>query len=95
MTAMEWVMEPGEAETEGTETISEIAARLMGRASPEEEDTTDEPDTNHLEPQPVLLGEAKQNALNLAQFVGDNMRIFTECEYRAMLQLLQKVQDLI
>ena len=67
----------------------------MGRASPEE-DTTDEPDTNHLEPQPVLLGEAKQSALNLVQFVGDNIRtcIFTECEYRAMLQLFQKVQDL-
>ena len=79
-------MAPGEAETEVTETISE------SRASPEEEDTTDEPDTNHLEPQPVLLGKAKQSALNLAQFVGDNMGIFTECEYRAMLQLLQKVQ---
>ena len=84
MTAMEWVMAPGEAETEGTETISEIAARLMGQASPEEEDTILSQIPIIWNPNQVLLGEAKQSALNLAQFVGDNMGIFTECEYRAM-----------
>lgn len=85
-------MIPGEYETEGTETISEIAARLMGRGSPEVgEDATDEHDANHLEPEPVQLEEAKQSALCLSQFVGDNMGIFTEFEYRGILQLLEKV----
>ena len=45
--------------------------------------TTDEPDTNQLEPLPVPLGEAKQRALNLSQFVGNNMGVFTESKYRA------------
>ncbi|KAL5457178.1 hypothetical protein EMCRGX_G034423 [Ephydatia muelleri] len=54
--AAEWVLAPGEMETEGVETIAEIAARLLGRETAEEDDG--EPDFNYLEPLPVTLEEA-------------------------------------
>ena len=68
------VMAPGEAETEGTEAISEIAARLMGRAFQKKRILLSQIHVPIIwNPNQVLLGEAKQSALNLAQFVGDNM----------------------
>ena len=40
------------------------------------------------------LEEAKRSALSLAQFVGDNVALFTEADYRALLLLAEKVQAL-
>ena len=38
------------------------------------------------------LEEAKRSALSLAQFVGDNIALFTDADYRALLLLAEKVQ---
>ena len=42
---------PGETETEGAETIIEIAARLTGRARSGEGDNIGQSDYNNIEPQ--------------------------------------------
>ena len=84
MSATEWLNAPGEMETEGAETIAQIAARLMGRDIGDRDDESDgEADPNNIEPQSVPLEEAKRSALSLSQFVGDNIVLFTEAEYRA------------
>ena len=49
-------------------------------------------DPNNVEPRIVPLEEAKRSALSLAQFVGDNIALFTEADYRALLLLAEKVQ---
>eukprot|EP00731_Ephydatia_muelleri_P033148 Em0025g104a len=56
-----------EMETEGVETIAEIAARLLGRETAEEDDG--EPDSNYVEPLPVTLEEAKRISLCHSEFV--------------------------
>ena len=95
MTAEEWVMPPGETETESVETISDIAARLMGQSvTNEEDDEQDETDSNHMEPQSISLDIAKQSASNLCQFLGDTIPVFTEKEYRFILKLADKVHSL-
>ena len=33
MAAVDWVMDPGEMETEGEETMAEVAARLLGQTT--------------------------------------------------------------
>lgn len=38
MTAAEWVIPPGETETDSVETVAEIVTRLTGRTMPGEED---------------------------------------------------------
>ena len=91
MSATEWVNAPGEMETEGAETIAQIAARLMGRDN-EDRDDDGEADPNNVEPRTVPLEEAKRSALSLAQFVGDNIALFTDADYRALLLLAEKVQ---
>eukprot|EP00731_Ephydatia_muelleri_P021315 Em0013g1042a len=50
LSAAEWVLAPGKMETEGVETIAEIAAKLLGRETAEEDDG--EPDSNYVEPPP-------------------------------------------
>ena len=94
MTAVEWVMDPGETETEGTETIAEIAARITGQPMSDEngEDPNEEP--NDVEPKPVSLREAQTSSLVLSQFVGDNIGTFSEEEYRMVLQFVEKIQTL-
>ncbi|KAL5505629.1 hypothetical protein EMCRGX_G007093 [Ephydatia muelleri] len=93
MSATEWVNAPGEMEIEGAETIAQIAARLMGRDNEDRDDESDgEADPNNVEPRTVPLEEAKRSALSLAQFVGDNIALFTEADYRALLLLAEKVQ---
>ena len=54
--------------TEGVETIAEIAARLLGRETAEEDR---EPDSNYVEPLPVTLEEEMRSSLCLSEFVGD------------------------
>ena len=93
MSATEWVNAPGEMEIEGAETIAQIAARLMGRDNEDRDDESDgEADPNNVEPRTVPLEEAKRSALSLAQFVGDNIALLTEADYRALLLLADKVQ---
>ena len=73
MAALDWVMDPGEIETEGEETMAEIAARLLGQTTSHtgfdvgEEETQD---PNNVEPQSVPLTEAKNSVSTLLQFVG-------------------------
>ena len=56
MNATEWVNAPGEMETEGAETIAQIAARLMGRDIEDSDDESDgEADPNNVEPRIVPL----------------------------------------
>ena len=51
MSATEWVNAPGEMETEGAETIPQIAARLMGQAIEDGDDGSDgEADPNNIQP---------------------------------------------
>ena len=96
MTAAEWIMPPGETETESVESITEIAARLTGRTVPNNDDDgdDDESDPNHIEPQPISLEEAKQSASNLCHFIGDYIEVFSEQEYRLLLKLADKVHNL-
>ena len=94
MTAAEWIMPPGETETEGAESMAEIAARLTGRTVPSNDGDDDESDPNHIEPQPISLEEAKQSASNLCHFIGDNIEVFSEQEYRLLLKLADKVHNL-
>ena len=79
------VLAPGEMVTEGVETIAEIAARLLGRETAEED--IGEPDSNYVEPLPVTLEEAKRSSLCLSEFVGDNIPLFSEEGYRTLLQI--------
>ena len=73
--------------------LRQIAARMMGRDNENRDDESDgEADPNNVEPRTVLLEEAKWSALSLAQFVGDNIALFTEADYRALLLLAEKVQ---
>lgn len=94
MTAMERVMDPGEMETEGEETMAEIAARLMGEAVPastldfNEEETQD---PNNIEPQCVSLAEAKNSVSTLLQFVGENIGLFSEENFRHLVSLQDKM----
>ena len=95
MAALDWVMDPGEMETEGEETMAEIAARLLGQTTSHtgfdvgEEETQD---PNNVEPQSVPLTEAKNSVSTLLQFVGDNFGIFSEEDLRHMVCLQNKMQ---
>ena len=61
MAAVDWVMDPGEMETEGEETMAEVAARLLGQTTSFTSLDVDETqDHNNEEPQSVSLAEAKQ-----------------------------------
>ena len=79
LSTAEWVLAPGEMETVRVETIAEIAARLLGRETAEEDDG--EPDSKYVEPLPVTLEEAKRGSLCLLDFVGDNIALFSEEGY--------------
>ena len=92
LSAAEWVLAPGEMETESVETIAEIAARLLGQETAEEDDG--EPDSNYVEPLPVMLEEAKRSSLCLSEFVGDNIALFSEEGYQTLLQIVDKIQTL-
>ncbi|KAL5469174.1 hypothetical protein EMCRGX_G030388 [Ephydatia muelleri] len=74
LSAAEWVLAPGEMET-----IAEIAARLLGQGTAEEDDG--EPDSNYVEPLPVTLEEAKRSSLCLSEFLEDNIALFSEEGY--------------
>ena len=87
MTAAEWIMPPGE--TEGAESMAEIATRLTGRTVPSNDDDY-ESDPNHIEPQPISLDKAKQSA-SKCHFIGDNIKVFSEQEYMLLLKLADKV----
>ena len=69
LTALEWVMDPGETEIEEVESI---AAQLRGRedASVEEETAHTLQNANDLEPRCVPIDEAKQSISTLLQFIG-------------------------
>ena len=96
MSATEWVNAPGEMETEGAETTAQIPARLMGQdidgGDNGDDEIAGEADSNNVEPRTVPLEEAKRSTLSLSQFVGDNIALFTEVDYRALLLLAEKVQ---
>ena len=86
LTALEWVMDPGETEIEEVESIADIAARLMGQedASMEEETEHGLQDANNLEPQCVSVDEAKQSISTLLQFVGDNIGLHMYSQVAAL-----------
>ena len=80
-----WVLATRDVETEGVVTIAEIAARLLGRETAEEDDG--EPDSNNVKSLPVTLEEAKRSSLCLSEFVGDNIALLSEEGYRILLQI--------
>eukprot|EP00731_Ephydatia_muelleri_P026385 Em0018g485a len=96
MAAGDWVMDPGEMETEGEETMAEVAARLLGQTTSFTSLDVDEIETqdpNNEEPQSVSLAEAKDSVSSLLQFVGDNIGIFSEEDFRHLVYLQDKMQS--
>ena len=95
LTALEWVMDPGETEIEEVESIADIAARLMGQEDARIEEETEHglQDANNLEPQCVSLDQAKQSISTLLQFIGDNigLHMYSEEDYRLLLCLQEKM----
>ena len=95
LTALEWVMDPGETEIEEVESIADIAARLMGQEDARIEEETEHglQDANNLEPQCVSVDEAKQSISTLLQFIGDNigLHMYSEEDYRLLLCLQEKM----
>eukprot|EP00731_Ephydatia_muelleri_P016481 Em0009g905a len=84
LSAAEWVLAPGEMETEGVETIAEDSkTSLLESQTP----TT-------WNPLPVTLEEAKRSSLCLSEFVGDNIALFSDQRYRTLLQIVDKIQTL-
>ena len=97
MAAVDWVMDPREMETEGEETMAEIAARLLGQTTSFpvlDVDEEDSQDSNNVEPQSVSLDKAKDSVSSLLQFVGDNIGLFSEADIRHLLCLQDKMQSM-
>ena len=96
MAAGDWVMDPGEMETEGEETMAEVAARLLGQTTSFTSLDVDEIETqdpNNEEPQSVSFAEAKDSVSSLLQFVGDNIGIFSEEDFSHLVYLQDKMQS--
>ena len=96
MAAGDWVMDPGEMETEGEETMAGVAARLLGQTTSFTSLDVDELETqdpNNEEPQSVSLAEAKDSVSSLLQFVGDNIGIFSEEDFSHLVYLQDKMQS--
>eukprot|EP00731_Ephydatia_muelleri_P019447 Em0012g272a len=96
MAAGDWVMDPGEMETEGEETMAEVATRLLGQTTSFTSLDVDELETqdpNNEEPQSVSLAEAKDSVSSLLQFVGDNIGIFSEEDFSHLVYLQDKMQS--
>ena len=97
MAAVDWVMDPREMETEGEETMAEIAARLLGQTTSFpvlDVDEEESQDSNNVEPQSVSLDKAKDSVSSLLQFVGDNIGLFSEADIRHLLCLQDKMQSM-
>ena len=97
MAAGDWVMDPGEMETEGEETMAEVAARLLGQTSSftslDVDESEETQDPNNEEPQSVSLAEAKGSVSSILQFVGDNIGIFSEEDFSHLVYLQDKMQS--
>ena len=84
-------------ETKGEETMAEVAARLLGQTtsftSLDVDESEETQDPNNEEPQSVSLAGAKDSVSSLLQFVGDNIGIFSEEDFRHLVYLQDKMQS--
>ena len=93
MAAVDWVMDLGGMETEGEETMAEVAARLLGQKTSFASLDEETQDPNNEEPQSVSLAEAKDSVSSPLKFVGDNIDISSDEDFRHLVYLLDKMQS--